>query len=259
MSRPQSLPILAVLVIAVAALYPADSSAQINIERLRTQDEGLSANADLAFAFRSGNSDLYDVSLGGQINHRNDNRFILGIARIRYGESDGTTYNSSAFAHLRYTQWFGALVAGELFGQLENDRFTLLQLRTLIGSGIRLRLAETDNVSAFLGSAAMYEIEDLDASKVTVHPSSSRVVRWSNYLSFSWKISESASFSTTVYAQPQVDAFSDVRLLQDAALSFDITESVSFRVVFRQRFDNHPPDDIDRHDAFLENGIRVRF
>lgn len=250
---------LLIIALALATLLPVEARAQINIERLRTQDEGLSASADVAFAFRSGNSDLFDVSVGGQVNHRNDKRFILGIARVRYGESNGTTYNSSAFAHLRLTQWFGTLGAGELFGQLENDRFTLLQLRSLIGSGIRLRLAETGQVSAFLGSAAMYEIEDLDADKVTVHPSRSRVVRWSNYLSFSWKISESASFSTTVYAQPQVDAFSDVRLLQDAALNFDITESVSFRVVFRQRFDNRPPDDIERHDAFVENGIRVRF
>ncbi len=241
------------------ASLPEQAAGQINIERLRTQEEGFSIGADVALAFRSGNSDLYDVSAGTQLNHRSDNRFILGIARVRYGESNGTTYNSSAFAHLRLTQWFGSTIAGELFAQLENDRFTLLQLRTLIGSGVRLRIADTERVSAYLGTAAMFEIEDLDADKVTVHPSSSRVIRWSNYLSFSWQISKSASFSTTVYAQPQVDAFSDVRLLQDAALDLAITESISFRVVFRQRFDNRPPDDIERHDAFLENGIRIRF
>ncbi|NNE48441.1 MAG: DUF481 domain-containing protein [Rhodothermales bacterium] len=64
--------------------------------------------------------------------------------------------------------------------------------------------------------------------------------------------------SSTVYAQPRVDRFSDVRLLHDAAFEVGITEAVSLRVALRQRFDNGPPDNLEKHDLFVENGIRVR-
>jgi putative salt-induced outer membrane protein YdiY len=234
------------------------AAAQINIEQHRPRDTGTSASLDASASLRSGNSDLFDVSSGGQVSHRSGAHTVLALARIRYGKNDGSTYASASFGHARYTRWFAPRVAGEVFAQLERDRFTLLQVRSLIGTGARLQIAGASRVSLYFGSALMLELENLDESRVTVHPASSESLRWSNYVSFLWEITDRSALSTTMYAQPRIDDFNDVRLLQDAALEVDITRVVSLRLVLRQRFDNRPPDGVEKHDVFLENGIRLR-
>ncbi|MDX1739808.1 MAG: DUF481 domain-containing protein [Rhodothermales bacterium] len=232
--------------------------AQVNIEQHRPRDEGTSVSLDASTSFRSGNSDLFDVSAGGQVNHRSGAHTVLALARVRYGKNDGNTYASSSFGHVRYTRWFVPRIAGEAFAQLERDRFTLLQVRSLLGVGGRVEVAHASHLYLYYGSSVMLELENLDESKVSIHPASSESVRWSNYVSLRWEISDRAAISTTVYAQPRVDDFEDIRLLQDAALQIDITSAVAFRFVLRQRFDNRPPDNIEDHDLFFENGIRVR-
>jgi putative salt-induced outer membrane protein YdiY len=250
--------VASVLVAFVLFAAMQSAQAQVNIEQHRPRDEGTSVSLDAATSFRSGNSDLFDVSAGGQVNHRSGAHTILALARVRYGKNDGNTYASSSFGHVRYTRWFVPRVGGEAFVQLERDRFTLLQVRSLIGAGGRIEVAHASHLYFYYGSSLMLELENLDGSEVSIHPASSESVRWSNYVSLRWEITDRATLSTTVYAQPRVDEFEDIRVLQDAALQIDITSTVSFRFVLRQRFDNRPPDNIEDHDLFVENGIRVR-
>ena len=237
---------------------PATSTAQVNIEQHRPRADGTSVILDASTALRSGNADLFDISAGGQVNHRSGKHTILALTRVRYGKNDGTTFASASFGHLRYTRWFLPRLAGEAFAQLERDRFTLLQVRSLFGTGARLQVADASNLQVYYGSSFMFELENLDEAKVEVHPASSEIFRWSHYLSVRWQITERSAVSTTVYAQPRLDDFSDVRLLQDAALEVGITNAVSLRITLRQRFDNRPPDNLEKHDLFVENGIRVR-
>jgi putative salt-induced outer membrane protein YdiY len=244
--------------VASALIFAVPCFAQVNIEQHRTADEGMTVALDASFSVRSGNSDLYDIAAGGRLQHQSGQHTILAVARIRYGENDGTRYASSSFGHLRYTHWLTDRIGGEVFGQLERDRFTLLQLRALVGAGARLRVATAKHLDIIYGSSMMVEFENLDESRVSVHPATSEVVRWSNYVSFRWEINKRSVLSSTVYAQPRVDRFSDVRLLHDAAFEVGITEAVSLRVALRQRFDNGPPDNLKKHDLFVENGIRVR-
>jgi hypothetical protein len=245
-------------VTSILLVTASPAAAQVNIERHRPTDEGTSSTLDASVSIRSGNSDLYDVSGSGQVNHWSGASMVLAVARVRYGKNDGNTYSSSSFGHIRLTHWFTTDVAAEVFGQLERDRFTLLQVRTLLGAGSRLRMAGSDRFSMYYGSSLMLELENLDESKVLLHPTSTETFRWSNYVSLRWEITEHTSFSSTAYAQPRLTDFEDLRLLHDAALEVGITSVVSLRVVLRQRLDGRPPDGIDRYDIFLENGLRVR-
>ncbi len=244
--------------VTLSLLLTTKSAGQINIEQHRPREEGTSVALDASTALRSGNSDLFDISLGGQVNHRSGDHTTLALARVRYGKNDGTTYSSSAFGHLRYTRWFIPRAAGEAFFQLERDRFTLLQVRSLLGVGGRLQVAHASDVYLYMGSALMLELEQLDKSKVSVHPATSESIRWSNYLSLRWEITPRTTISSTLYVQPRLDDFEDIRLLHDAAIEVGISSKVSLRVVLRQRFDNRPPDNVEDHDLFVENGIRVR-
>lgn len=247
----------AAVLACVLFLVPA-ASAQVNIEQHRPREQGTSLVVDVAASLRSGNSDLYDVTAGGQLHHRSGVHSILAIARVRYGENDDRQFANSSFGHLRYTRWITGRFAGEAFAQLERDRFTLLQVRSLLGAGGRLRFLDKENVEMFYGSSFMLELERLDASKVLNHPARSEAVRWSNYASVRWTINERSSLSSTVYIQPRLGDFADFRLLHDAMLEVGVTERVSLRVALRQRLDNRPPDNLEDHDIFVENGVRVR-
>ncbi len=244
--------------LAVGLLIPPGARAQVNIEQHRPGAPGTALTVDASVSLRSGNSDLFDVSGGARLVHQHDKRTWLALARVRYGENNGREYANSSFGHLRFTRWLSPTLAAETFTQLERDDFTLLQLRFLAGAGGRVRIAQDEHLSFFYGSALMLELENLDESRVVDHPAATESVRWSNYVSFRWDITPRSSLSSTAYVQPRVNNFDDVRVLHDGALEAGITDTVSIRMVIRQRFDNGPPDNLEKYDLVLENGIRLR-
>ena len=48
-------------------------------------------------------------------------------------------------------------------------------------------------------------------------------------------------------------------MLSDAAISFDITEKLTFAMELNFRCDNEPPEGVEQHDLELTNGIQVSF
>ena len=94
---------------------------------------------------------------------------------------------------------------------------------------------------------------------MTEHPEVVHVARWSNYLNVRLDLSETVTFNHTVYVQPRLDDFDDVRVLNEAALALDITEHVTFRTTFNLRYDSRPPDEIEALDVAVRNGLAVAF
>jgi hypothetical protein len=70
-------------------------------------------------------------------------------------------------------------------------------------------------------------------------------------------LSDTVSFINTVYLQPRLDDFGDTRILDDAALAFQITEGLTFSTAFNLRYDSRPPDGIGDLDLSLRNAISL--
>lgn len=105
----------------------------------------------------------------------------------------------------------------------------------------------------------MYEFEDLDANEVKNHPATVNVVRWSNYLNVRLTLTESTNFINTVYVQPRVDAFGDVRVLDEAVLAVALTKHLTFTAGVNLRHDSRPPGDVKKTDLSMRNGLTVSF
>ena len=129
----------------------------------------------------------------------------------------------------------------------------------LVGSGPRFRYVDTGTIGLFQGTTLMYERENLDAGEVIGHPSDQSVMRWSNYLNVRIKLSDQTSFVTTLYVQPRLGAFSDIRVLHDASVAVAITEHLTFSTTLNLYYDSRPPDNVEDLDLEFRNGIQVSF
>lgn len=236
------------------------ATAQVNIERQRNLEvEGLAVSVESDIALLSGNSNVFDLGLGGRIDYRGEAFHTFFLSSVRYGESNGEEYRNRAFGHLRFNHDLTPRLVGESFGQIEHDVFTLLQLRLLGGAGVRFRHVRNEQIGIFQGTALMYEFEDIDDEKAGSHPGETKEVRWSNYINLRITLSEQTSFRNTVYVQPALGDFSDVRVLAEASLVVALTKHLAFKTAFNLRYDSDPPDGIDPLDLAVRNGLAVTF
>lgn len=249
----------ALLVAVVLAVAPA-LEAQVNVERLRVADTatGWFGEASLTLSVRTGNvrhtrfdpATRVDLVTGGV------QSFL--VARGDVGIQGGRRYSNSGLMHLRATGRFGRF-APEAFAQVNYDRSQLLLFRGLAGAGVRLRLATTARGRVRLGTALMYEVEHLELDSAALHPSETRKVRWSSYLSARTASARGAVVAMTAYAQPDLADFADTRLLADATLAAPLTGGVALTLTLWSRLDTRPPDGVKRLDTEIKSGVAVAF
>jgi len=84
-------------------------------------------------------------------------------------------------------------------------------------------------------------------------------VRWSNYLNVRVQFTEAAHLGATVYVQPRLDPFRDVRVLHQATLGVNVTEHVRLHAELNLSHDSRPPDDVETLHLSLRNGVQVSF
>lgn len=254
--RLLALPLLFVLFLAPSAL------AQVNTEKMRigTEVEGLEATAAASFTFRTGNVEVLDLGFGGRVDYRAGRFAAFLTGSTQFSEAEDRVYLNRAFAHLRGTLRLPALpsLRPEAFLQTERDESTLLTRRTLAGAGLRLALVTDSTVAVFLGSTPMLEYELLDRDRVAVDPETT-VARWSNYLVLQLELTDVVTFVNTVYVQPRLSRFADVRVLDEAGLNIQLTDALALRVTLHLRYDSEPPADLDRLDLILRNGLALEF
>ncbi len=254
-------PQVALLLVSLLVLCaPQYATSQVNIEKMRVEDpEGLSFTLSSNFAFRTGNIKRYDLGLSTRLDYKKNQRHIFILGNIGYGESRGQTYRNRSFAHIRFMHTVARFLTTEIFGQIENDEFTLLQIRVLGGVGFRLPYIKQENFAIYQGTSLMFEHEQLDIDRVSDHPESITANRWNNYLNVRLKLNDTISFFNTGYFQPRFDDFGDYRILLDSGLRFDFSSSFSFTTGLNLRYDSKPPNSLEPLDLDVRNGFLLQF
>ncbi|MFQ5569099.1 MAG: DUF481 domain-containing protein [Rhodothermales bacterium] len=234
--------------------------AQVNIEKLRSFDlDGFAVSLNANLSLLSGNVEALDAGAGSRFDYRKGKHYVFLIGSVRYGELSHTPFTERWFGHIRYNYRLKNWLVGELFGQAERDQFTLLQVRLLAGAGLRFRHFHSEQVGLFQGTSYMIEFEDLDADNAADHPATVNVSRWSNYLNLRLKLNDQTYLINTIYLQPRLDAFGDIRVLDEAALAFALSNHLTFNAGVNIRYDSRPPGDIKTTDLSLRNGLTIQF
>ena len=230
-------------------LYPNNIYSQIvNMESSRK--EGLIGShfqINIGLNGSSGTVDRTNYSLEGRVDVNSDKWQRFGILSYKREEKDDSITSNNTFLHLRGVRKISPLLAVEGFIQLSEKPLQKIKRRELIGAGIRLSPYKLIRV----GLGIFNEDEERVLSK------SRETVRINSYITNSFNISESASFESTLYIQPDIEDFSELRSYLVLGLRLKISERFSSIITYENTHDSSPPPLTDKSNSFY--GVKFSF
>ena len=195
----------------------------------------------------SGTVDRTNYSLEGRVDVNSDKWQRFVILSYKREEKDDSITSNNTFLHLRGVRKISPLLAVEGFIQLSEKPLQKIKRRELIGAGIRLSPYKSIKV----GLGVFNEDEERVLSK------SRETVRINSYITNSFNISESASFESTLYIQPDIEDFSELRSYLVLGLRLKISERFSSIITYENTHDSSPPPLTDKSNSFY--GVKFSF
>ncbi|MFT5433996.1 MAG: hypothetical protein ACI9OJ_004708 [Myxococcota bacterium] len=253
-------------VLLAAVLLPRAATAQVNTEKIRSgaPDPGFHGFFQGTALVKTGNVQLVQLGFGARLEYNHERHQVYVQGDYSFAQKggldvsdDSLRYLHSGFGHLRWTAMWHQHMGLEVFGQVQFNEFTRLQLRALGGAGGRFVLLTGDSVELVFGSGYMAEYEKLDLPDTAVHPARLVNHRWTNYLTLRVAIQEYLRLIATTYYQPRFDAFGDFRVLFDGTIEVDVIDHLAFVVSVQVLHDSRPPDDIETTDITIAPAVKV--
>lgn len=245
----------------VALLSSRAAFAQVNAERFRDpkSQPGVGGAVEGSIVVDTGNTQGINAGAAGVLRWLDDPHLVLLFAKGEYSRFNNETNVSRALAHLRYNYRLASWLWGEAFVQTQRDGFQRLLRRDVFGTGPRFGLLQLPTFRVYLGTAYMFEREDIAVEVGTPDSPTTRANRWSNYLSVLWLFDERFSITGTSYIQPRFDRFSDYRWLSEAGLVVNIWRGFSTKLDVSIRYDSEPPTNVKRLDTEIKNAFEWKF
>jgi len=217
---------------------------------------------------KKGNSDVFDLRSSLRLDHNTTSNHFFVLADYEYGQSNGSDYKDSKFVHLRDTFMFSEDVGNiikrfesswgvEGFTQYQSDNFSDLEVRQLLGFGLRYQEKDETTVKIdirdvlAIGLGGMLEYESLISTE-----GDGFFFRLTSYISFRNKVEKSSSFFLIAYFQPKLLDLYDFRILSELGWEWKIQEKAFIKNALRFNYDSRPPQEVDPYD--LSNVISLK-
>lgn len=246
-------------------LFPCLAQSQIvNIEDRRSQNRDTIlwlGNLNLGFNLVQNGTAIFTLNGGINAEHIHHRHIFLSFTRfnlVRAGEQD---FVNDGFQHLRYNYEIKSRITWEVFTQAQYNERIKLRLRTLLASGVRISLLpRTSRQRAYWGTSYMHEYNEEKKEEDGVgHIVYRRDHRWSNYVSFRFKLGGNTVLANTSYYQPLFDNFADLRLSSQTSLQIGITKKLKFNTLFSIIYDSRVPEEVSNTIYKWTNGLRLEF
>jgi len=242
------------LIIFVFSL--AGVEAQIlNVEsqRIHQDSAGWVGKGDLTFNLTSNQKQVLDLNSSLHLQYkRYKNTFILlgGAGMIRAANSD---FDNSGHIHFRYNRDINNWFTWEAFAQGQYNRVLMVKHRELGGTGPRFQPVNTEKSRLYTALLYMFEHE------VLVENETGNINhRLSSYIAFNWAVNNHIAMSNIIYLQPNINRFSDHRIMLQSSLKFRISKVLGFNINFNMLNDSNPPPGIKQTVYSIRNGLEVR-
>ena len=246
----------------VFALLSSSASAIVNVENMRVgpAKSGLSGNIDFSMNGKRGNSDKQEYGLDGRIQRKSDNVTNFIVLSYDYGEASDVKNSDRAFIHARHVVSVAEDKAWEAFAQVEENEFSRLSFRGLVGGGVRFTFAEEkDRIGLYLGTGAFYSRETLESRPGLTDHGSENFSRANLYISYKHKLNNQLQLISTTYYQPRLSDASDFRALEQAALAVKMTDAIKLKVSLDIAHDSRPPQSVEKTDTTYKTSISYHF
>lgn len=242
-------------VIGILLFLISAVNAQVNTEKLRRERERSGISGDIEFTYRiaRGNSHLTEIGFSPNFLWRSGAHQAFTLNSLERVSSDDNAIINKGFSHLRYNYDFTDVWIYEAFLQLQYNREQGLNRRLLVGTGIRIEAIRRERFLLAVGVAAMLEKERLESGART------SIVRNSNYLNVKYGREKRWNFINTVYVQPKIDNWSDIRVLDEASLSVWLIDNLAATNTLTYHYDAKPPPGIKEYDLEFKAGLKFTF
>lgn len=243
-----------------SALFVEVAHAQVNVEpfraRLKEKERLLALRG--ALTGRTGNTEGLTFGAGGLVGVSGSSHLWYLSGSTDYERANRATTVAKAFGHTRYNHLLFEPIWGELFSQLETDRFRRVSLRALLGAGPRFEFLDTSNWSLAYGASYMLELTRRtdgtggDQQRAVRH-------RFNNYVSLTYRPHDRITLSETAYYQPRFDAFGDFWFLSAFVGRFEVTGRLATVFDLAVRHESEAPPGVKKTDAEFVNSIALTF
>jgi putative salt-induced outer membrane protein YdiY len=239
------------------------ANAIVNVENMRVasdnKTEGFDGKLTLDISGKNGNTQKLKAGLGGRAQWYDVDGTRFVVLNYEYGESSDIKDTDKTFLHFRNIWYQSDSWAWEAFTQLENNEFTRLSLRSLLGGGFRWRILHDIDQTAYLGFGVFRSKEKLESVLLVTDAGVTYNNRMNLYLVYKLTLSDHSRLVNTLYYQPDMSETTDYRLLEQISLQMDITENLSFRLSVDVSHDNKPPQLIRKTDTSYNTGFEYKF
>ena len=216
----------------------------IESERLNNTEQGTTGNVSLSLDGRIGNSDKLALGSALKLIRAYKRDEWIAIVSRDYAEVDSEVNTDETLVHLRYLTKHTRNWGHEIFVQYQEDKFSSLARRSLVGAGLRYTLSsnlpkEEQTHANHFGFGLFHEEEEYVPGVI---PNDEQSIRLNVYWAFKNKISDIALYTSTLYFQPKMDRLSDEKGLWQNSLTLSVTSTISLSLTWDVEHDTHTPD-----------------
>lgn len=222
---------------------PTSAFAITNIESQRLNNTTPGTKGNISFTLDGEVSESDEFTLGSAItfirSYSRDEWIVL--LNREYSEIDSEVNTDETLLHVRHLTKHNPHWGHEVFTQYEEDLFSDLAKRTLLGAGVRYTLDANPELKTanHFGFGLFYEDEEYAD---TILEDDEQNVRLNIYWSYRNKLAENTTYTSTLYFQPDVNALDDIKGLWQNAVTVSVTSTISLSVTWNVIHDNHAPD-----------------
>lgn len=247
-------PLVNIIFFAGLIIIPSQSNAITNIEKERTakSEEGWNGNVRLKFNGKDGNNEETEWGIGSHIRWNNSQLKWLNWYSRDYERNNGKRSNDETFLHTRLIHNHKRVLASEYFLQYEQSPFAGLKRRLLQGIGLRWHSwskpkteSKASSGDSFQGIGIFNEQVrevDLGATQVEQRYRGNFYSHWLYQHSGDKAISASA----TLYIQPDLADFDDMKAMLQAQVSVPISEKLHLQWKWQSNWDTSPPSGVSK-------------
>ena len=230
---------LPILLLAIS--LPSVAITNIENERLNNVQEGTKGSISLSLDGRLGDSDKLALGTAVKLirSYRRDE--LIALISRDYAEVDDEVNTDESLVHLRYLTKHTRNWGHEVFTQYEEDNFSDLKKRWLLGAGMRYTLTPNPEQqhANHLGFGLFHE-EETYAD--TIIDPNQKNVRLNLYWAYRNQIAENILYTSTLYFQPEFKNLSDEKGLWQNTLSISVTSTISLSLTWDVEHDTDTPD-----------------
>lgn len=236
--------------------HSAYAITNIESERLNNTEEGTRGSVSLSLDGRIGSSDKLALGTSVKLIRSFARDELIALISRDYAEVDDVVNTDESLVHLRYLTKHSNNWGHEVFTQYQEDQFSSLARRSLLGLGARYTLNQTpeQKQANHFGLGFFYEEE---AYIHTINVANENTFRLNLYWAYRNRLAENIHYTSTLYFQPKLRDFSDEKGLWQNSLTISVTSTINLSLTWDIEHDTKTPTDSDQNTETSYNSVLI--